>query len=82
MIYYLLLQDRIAEAKTIFKNLTPSARNLHKLQYDYIDCFLDMFDGASNNYQIARKLSAEYSEYPVLTWRKLFKEVYDLLNKS
>jgi hypothetical protein len=32
-----------------------------------------MFDGSNNNYQIARKLSAEYLDYPVLTWRKLFK---------
>jgi len=48
-----------------------------KIQYDYIDCFIDMYSGANSSYEIAKTVSQRYLDYPVLSWRKLFKNVYD-----
>jgi hypothetical protein len=81
-IYYLLLQDRIAEARTLFNGVAQNDRKLFKVQYDYIACFLDMYEGASTDYKIAREISEKYREYPVLSWRKLFNDVYNTLNKT
>ena len=41
-----------------------------------------MYEGAANDYKVARKISAEYKNYPVQAWKKLFNDVYDTLNKS
>jgi hypothetical protein len=41
-----------------------------------------MYEGASTDYAIARKVSEHYRDYPVLSWRKLFTDVYNTLNKS
>lgn len=76
LIYYLILQDRINEAKEINSKIKAEERKQYELQYDYIDCFLDIYNGATTNYQIARKISEKYRNYPVLAWRKLFTEVY------
>jgi hypothetical protein len=81
--YYLILQDRIPEAEKIYArvkntNFDPDAKE-QLLQNHYIACFLDMYTGYPN-FKTARELSEKYKDYPVPTWRKLFKEVYDLLN--
>ena len=41
-----------------------------------------MYEGASTDYKIAREVSEKYREYPVLSWRKLFNDVYNTLNKT
>jgi hypothetical protein len=41
-----------------------------------------MYEGASTDYAVARKVSERYREYPVLSWQKLFSDVYNTLNKS
>lgn len=41
-----------------------------------------MYEGAGNDYQVARKISAEYKDYPVQAWKKLFNDVYDTLHKT
>lgn len=51
------------------------------MQYDYIACYLDMYEGSKTNYQTARKLSKKYNDNPVCgEWNKMFKNVYDTLN--
>lgn len=78
--YYLLLQDRVHEAADVFRRIRKEDNALFpQLQYDYLHCYLDMVTGYPN-FVAARELSDKYKEYPVLTWRKLFREVYDLLN--
>lgn len=77
LIYYLLLQDRIAEAKQIYSKVNSADKKLFKIQYDYIDCFIDMYSGATSSYETAKTVSQQYLDYPVLSWRKLFKDVHD-----
>lgn len=62
----------------MFAKLTDAEKNAHRLQIDYFECFLDMYQGYPN-FSMARKISSSYINYPVGAWRSLFKEVYDLL---
>jgi hypothetical protein len=82
LIYYLILQDRITEASKLFKKVPNCQRKQYQLQYDYVECFLDMYGGGETNYQKAREISEKYKEYPVTAWKKLFLDVYDTLTKS
>ena len=41
-VYYLLLQDRISEAKKLY---SAQLKKEFELQCDYIDCYVDLFDG-------------------------------------
>lgn len=84
MVYYLILQDRIADAKLVHEKVGQKVKQKYQLQVDYIDCYLDMYSGGagSDSYNIARCLSEKYKNYPVLAWRKLFTEVYEALTKS
>lgn len=77
-LYYLLLQDRIEEASNLYGRLSEDEKNAHRLQADYFECFLDMYQGYPS-FVKARKISSLYIDYPIATWRNLFKEVYDLL---
>ena len=77
--YYLILQDRIAEAKNMFDRIQKSDRpDFPQLQYDYVACFLDMIT-SSPNFEVAKQLSAKYTNYGVLAWRKLFSNINNLL---
>jgi hypothetical protein len=81
-IYYLLLQDKITEARTIYSRVKSEKKAQLKIQFDYIDCYLDMYTGAANNYETARTISKEYENYPVISWRKLFRDVSSALSQS
>eukprot|EP01102_Stenamoeba_stenopodia_P015972 TRINITY_DN5520_c0_g2_i1.p1 TRINITY_DN5520_c0_g2~~TRINITY_DN5520_c0_g2_i1.p1 ORF type:complete len:1028 (+),score=230.10 TRINITY_DN5520_c0_g2_i1:400-3084(+) len=76
-IYYLLLQDRIEEALTLFnrvevvKKETTDTQEL-RLQLDYLRCYLDFF---SEDPKVARTIAPKYTDYPILRWRKMFEEV-------
>ena len=77
LVYYLLLQDRVSDAKKLYSKVESEVKRKHQLQSDYIDCYLDMYSGSEgNSYNTARKLSEKYKDYPVPSWRKLFLEVY------
>ena len=82
LIYYLILQDRTSEVRSLRNRISAEESGVYQLQYDYIDCFLDMSDGAHNDYAIARKISANYINYLVPAWRKLFLDVYEALSKE
>eukprot|EP01022_Parablepharisma_sp_SALTPOND_P023502 TRINITY_DN4_c0_g1_i6.p1 TRINITY_DN4_c0_g1~~TRINITY_DN4_c0_g1_i6.p1 ORF type:complete len:2304 (-),score=338.43 TRINITY_DN4_c0_g1_i6:3914-10825(-) len=76
--YYLLLQDRVPEALNIFSKIDPENETKKegrlKLQYDYMAAYLDFYIGAPD-FKIARKIVAEYLNYPVITWRLMFLDM-------
>lgn len=77
-VYYLLLQDRIDEAQTILDLVPEAHKNEHRIQFDYIECFIDMYKGYPS-FSKARKISQNYVDYPVKSWKKLFTEIAETL---
>jgi hypothetical protein len=76
LIYYLLLQDRIIEARTLYSPAEDQLRQCYELQCAYLDCYLDMYLGSTTQYSTAKSISQKYKDYPVIAWQKLFKDVY------
>jgi hypothetical protein len=83
-VYYMLLQDRIDEARELFSTIdaktlaedskAKGAEQLAKLHYDYMFAYLSFFDpkgSTADALQIAKK----YRNYPVVKKRKLFEEI-------
>jgi hypothetical protein len=66
--YYLLLQDRIDEAKTFFAKV-DQAKLPTQLQYDYFTTYLDFYNDSP---KVAPSLINKYKDYPVDRWRELF----------
>ena len=66
--YYLLLQDRIDEAKTFFAKVDASKLTT-QLQYDYFTTYLDFY---TDSHKTARSIITKYKDYPVDRWRELF----------
>jgi hypothetical protein len=79
-IYFLLLQDRIDEADALLAQLDEQSQNQHRLQFDYIQCFIDMYRGYPS-FAKARKIVGCYLEYPVQSWQKAFKSIADTLKE-
>lgn len=77
-IYYLLLQDRIDEAFNVLTQIEEKDKADHQLQFDYIECFIDMYKGYPS-FSKSRKIAEKYVNYPVASWRKMFKEIVDTL---
>lgn len=48
------------------------------VQYDYLAAYLDIYIDYPN-FKLAREISEKYLEYPVISWRNLFKELYNQL---
>lgn len=74
----MLLQDRVDEATKLIKVLTEKEIKNHQIQFDYIQCFIDMYEGYPN-FSIARKISEKYLNFPVLNWREMFNEIHQTL---
>ncbi|MFW5869393.1 MAG: hypothetical protein ACOCVI_00675 [Planctomycetota bacterium] len=78
--YYLLLQDRITEAKTFFARVDPE--NLPtRLQYDYFTAYMDFLSDSPEKLTAARAMAKKYADYPVDRWRKLFAAVQSQLDE-
>jgi hypothetical protein len=75
--YYLLLQDRVAEAFTFFGRVNPDQLDT-RLQYDYFAAYLDCFH---LDPQQAPSIVAKYSNYPVVRWRNAFNSIRALLDE-
>lgn len=75
--YYLLLQDRISDAKSYFGQVSPNDIS-SKLQYDYMAAYLDMY---SDDPATAREIVTKYKDYRVDRWRKAFAEIRNQLNE-
>jgi hypothetical protein len=67
-VYYLLLQDRVAEAVERFQPIDP-AQLPERLQYDYCHAYLSMSQGDTTQ---ARALAVRHQNHPVKRWRDLF----------
>ena len=51
------------------------------IQYDYLSAYFDILLGYDTGFKVARKISKEYAEYPVITWRMKFTEILDQLDE-
>ena len=77
VVYYLLLQDRIAEALDLFAAVDPE--NLQtQVQYDYFTSYLAFF---SADPQAARLVADRYVDFPVPSWRNAFAEIRSQLEE-
>jgi hypothetical protein len=75
--YYLLLQDRVADALSFFRAVDP-ARLATRLQYDYFRCYLDLY---TEDHRVARRVAEKYKDYGVDRWRTRFAEVIAQLDE-
>lgn len=82
--YYLLLQDRIDDARTMFARIagvgvakgeakTTGDALEAELQYDYLTAYLDFFNPTGPT--VAGAIAAKYLNHPVVKKRKLFEEI-------
>src|SRR5690606_8273270 len=71
--YYLLLQDRVAEARRTFARVDPR-RITTALQYDYCRAYLDFFEEQPD---VAAAISAKHRDRPVDRWREAFRAISD-----
>ena len=69
--YYMLLQDRVADAIHHFEKVDPK-RMETRLQYDYCAAYLAMSRGQPDQ---AREIAQAYLDYPVQRWQELFAAV-------
>ena len=75
--YYMLLQDRVAEAKGFFAR-ADVGRIETRMQRDYMAAYLDFFTGKP---QLARGIAERYRNHPVPKWRKRFVDVLAQLDE-
>ena len=75
--YYLLLQDRVAEAIPFFRRVRPD-KLATRLQHDYFTAYMDFF---TDRPRVARGVAAKYADYPVDRWRKAFANVLAQLDE-
>jgi len=75
--YYLLLQDRIDEARQFFARVDPR-QIATKIQYDYLQAYLDFY---TPEHKQARRIAEAYRDYPVDRWRNLFAGVLAQLDE-
>jgi hypothetical protein len=69
--YYLLLQDRVEEALTVFSKVKRE-RLATQMQYDYMQAYLAFSQGQPS---VACGLAKRYQDYPLDRWRGIFAEV-------
>ncbi|MFP4349350.1 MAG: hypothetical protein ACLFQY_13765 [Desulfococcaceae bacterium] len=75
--YYLLLQDRVAEALGFFERIDPEAVK-SRIQYDYLSTYLAFYRGEVDT---ARRIAEAYVDYPVNRWRDLFRTAVSQLDE-
>jgi hypothetical protein len=76
--YYLLLQDRVAEARDMFAQV-PVAQVTSRLQYDYCAAYLDFFNDEPTQ---ARAIAQKYVAHPVDRWRNTFQTIIAQLDEA
>ena len=75
-VYYLLLQDRIADAIEQMQSINRSDLEA-TIQYDYCHAYLSMSEG---NSELALDVASRYRDYPVTRWRSAFRAVAEHIN--
>lgn len=69
--YYMLLQNRIAEAITFFQQI--DAKKLDTaIQFDYLKAYLAFYQSTP---LLAEEIAKQYQAYPVQRWRLLFASI-------
>jgi hypothetical protein len=76
--YYLLLQDRVVEARDLFAQV-PVAEVTSRLQYDYCAAYLDFFNDEPTQ---ARAIAQKYVDHPVDRWRNTFQTIIAQLDEA
>ncbi|QDV09556.1 hypothetical protein Poly30_51140 [Planctomycetes bacterium Poly30] len=71
LVYYLLLQDRVAEALEVHASIDAAALRT-SVQYDYMTAYMAFY---SEDVPAARKVAQGYVDYPVDLWRSRFRHV-------
>jgi len=56
----------------MFKTVQAPEDGRLKVQFDYLSAYFDFYTGADTGYAIAKKIAAQYEEYPVVEWKMLF----------
>ncbi len=69
--YYLLLQDRIGEAKEQFARIDRHKIE-RKMQFDYCAAYMQFFE---EDARAAQTIAKKYVDYPVPRWRNAFREI-------
>ncbi len=75
--YYMLLQDRVAEARGVFERVDRE-RVPTRMQHDYMAAYLDFFTGDP---QRARGIAERYRSHPVPKWQKRFLDILAQLDE-
>ena len=83
--YYLILQQRIKEATTVFnkinkKNIIGDKLTSFELQYDYLTAYLDFSNGFPK-FEKAREITKKYKDIAISSWKNMFNEIEDQLNE-
>ena len=83
--YYLILQQRIKEATTIYEKINKNnivGNNLTslELQYDYLTAYLDFSNGYPK-FEKAREIMKKYKDIAISSWKNMFNEIEDQLNE-
>jgi hypothetical protein len=78
--YYLLLQDRIDEAFSVYSALSSedAQKAGYSLQFDYMGAYFDLYKGMPT-FSKAKTICEKYFDYPIISWRSLFIEVANQL---
>ncbi|MBC8353133.1 MAG: hypothetical protein H8E66_14145 [Planctomycetes bacterium] len=69
--YYLLLQDRVAEAMDFFSRVN-AADLTTSLQHDYFTAYLNLYRADTD---AAREITSRYAGYPIDRWRNAFVSI-------
>jgi hypothetical protein len=75
--YYMLLQDRVAEAIAFFDQVNPEKLET-RLQYDYFAAYIAMY---RENLELATKIASRHADHPVDRWRNAFASVSNQLGE-
>ncbi|RMG32793.1 MAG: hypothetical protein D6725_16950 [Planctomycetota bacterium] len=76
--YYMLLQDRIDEAREQFGHVDRKHVR-SKLQYDYARAYLAMF--SPQTAPLAGEIARQYADHPVVRWRERFRAILGQLQE-
>eukprot|EP00930_Biecheleria_cincta_P022682 TRINITY_DN16533_c0_g1_i1.p1 TRINITY_DN16533_c0_g1~~TRINITY_DN16533_c0_g1_i1.p1 ORF type:complete len:2187 (+),score=429.21 TRINITY_DN16533_c0_g1_i1:62-6562(+) len=81
--YYLLCQDRVAEAAAQFdsvRDATMTVSGSLKLQRAYMSAYLDLFD-VGGKLSTAREVAQVYADCPHTAWRERFQALAQVLKE-
>ncbi len=76
--YYLLLQDRVEEAITMFGRI-KSEDSAMALQYDYLSAYISFY---TEDLAKARQLAMKHINHPVDRWRNDFANIINQLDEA